>query len=110
LTVHRMGRWTPEEDRRLLEMVARGKSWLLVAANLKRPKGSVRTRAYVLKRKASVRSSEDTEPASTVEDSAIDLISTSKRADVPRKHKRRPRRICLRGLLYMAGTNSGCCA
>jgi hypothetical protein len=68
-----MGRWTPEEDRRLLEMVARGKSWLHIAANLKRPTGSVRTRAYVLKRKASVRSSEDTEPH--------------------RKHKRRPRRF-----------------
>ena len=46
----RQSNWTPEEDRRLLEFVQAGKSWVLISANLKRPEKSARVRlAYLLR-------------------------------------------------------------
>jgi hypothetical protein len=65
MTVHK-GKWTPEEDRRLLEMAARGKSWFLISANLKRPRNSVRSRVSVLKRKVNVPSTKPAEPSSPI--------------------------------------------
>ena len=34
---HRGTNWTPEEDRRLLDLIEAGKSWVFISANLKRP-------------------------------------------------------------------------
>ena len=42
-------KWTPEEDKRLLELEAAGKSSFLVAAELRRSIGSVRGRLAILK-------------------------------------------------------------
>jgi len=47
---HRRSRWSPDEDRRLLELLQRGKSWIFIAANLKRPTRTVEYRAAVLTR------------------------------------------------------------
>ena len=38
----RQSNWTAEEDRLLLELVEAGKSWVFIAANLKRPAKSAR--------------------------------------------------------------------
>jgi len=48
---HRGSNWTPEEDRRLLDLIEAGKSWLLISANLKRTVKSIRDRAQRLKAK-----------------------------------------------------------
>jgi DNA-binding NarL/FixJ family response regulator len=48
---HRGTNWTPEEDRRLLALIETGKSWVFIAANLKRSLKSVRDRARQLKAK-----------------------------------------------------------
>jgi hypothetical protein len=42
-------KWTAEDDRRLLELKAAGKSYSLIAAALKRTGGSVKTRVRLLK-------------------------------------------------------------
>jgi Myb-like DNA-binding domain len=47
----RQSNWTPEEDRRLLEFVQAGKSWVLISANLKRSLKSVQDRARQLEAK-----------------------------------------------------------
>jgi Myb-like DNA-binding domain len=47
----RQSNWTPEEDRRLLELVEAGKSWVLISANLKRSLKSVQDRAQQLEAK-----------------------------------------------------------
>jgi DNA-directed RNA polymerase alpha subunit len=49
---HRGNNWTPEDDRRLLDLIAAGKSWVLISANLKRSEKSVRVRANYLRRQA----------------------------------------------------------
>jgi hypothetical protein len=42
--------WTPEEDRRLFNLIEAGKSWVFISANLKRPEKSARVRlAYLLR-------------------------------------------------------------
>jgi hypothetical protein len=46
---HRGTNWTPEEDRRLLDLIEAGKSWVLISANLRRPVKSVQDRARQLK-------------------------------------------------------------
>jgi hypothetical protein len=48
----RPGNWTPDEDRRLLELIHAGKSWVLISANLKRREKSARARLGYLLRKA----------------------------------------------------------
>jgi len=42
--------WTPDEDRKLLEMIESGKSWVLISPVLKRSERSIRVRARALKR------------------------------------------------------------
>jgi hypothetical protein len=44
--------WTPEEDRRLFELVEAGKSWVFISANLKRPAKTIRDRLAYLRRRA----------------------------------------------------------
>jgi hypothetical protein len=41
---HRGTNWTPEEDRRLFEMIKAGKSLVFISAKLKRPVKTVRDR------------------------------------------------------------------
>jgi len=48
----RQGNWTPDEDRRLLELIRAGKSWVFISANLKRPANGTRLRLAYLKRQA----------------------------------------------------------
>jgi hypothetical protein len=48
---HRGSNWTPEEDRRLLDLIKAGKSWVFISANLKRPLKSIRIRLKLLKAK-----------------------------------------------------------
>jgi hypothetical protein len=48
---HRGTKWTPEEDRRLLDLIKAGKSWVFISANLKRPVKSIRIRLKLLKAK-----------------------------------------------------------
>jgi hypothetical protein len=48
----RQANWTAEEDRRLLELVEAGKSWIFISANLKRPGKSARHRLAFLLRQA----------------------------------------------------------
>jgi photosystem II stability/assembly factor-like uncharacterized protein len=48
---HRGSNWTPEEDRRLLDLIDAGKSWVFISANLKRPLKSIRIRLKLLKAK-----------------------------------------------------------
>jgi hypothetical protein len=48
----RQGNWTAEEDRRLLELIDAGKSWVFICANLKRPASGARLRLAHLKRQA----------------------------------------------------------
>jgi hypothetical protein len=45
-------RWTPDEDRKLLEMIESGKSWVLISAVLKRKQRSIIERTRTLKRLA----------------------------------------------------------
>ena len=47
----RASNWTPDEDRRLLELIEAGKSWVLISANLRRAVKSVQDRARQLKAK-----------------------------------------------------------
>ena len=49
---HRGTKWTPEENRRLLDLIKAGKSWVFFSANLKRPVKSIRIRLKLLKSKA----------------------------------------------------------
>jgi hypothetical protein len=49
---HRGSNWTADEDRRLLELVEAGKSWVFISANLKRPAKTVRDRLAYLRRQA----------------------------------------------------------
>jgi Myb-like DNA-binding domain len=45
---HRGSKWTPEEDRRLLDLVKDRKSWVFISANLKRPAKTAKHRfAYL---------------------------------------------------------------
>lgn len=44
--------WTPDEDKKLLVLLNEGRSWLLIAARMKRTIGAVRTRVSVLERQA----------------------------------------------------------
>jgi hypothetical protein len=44
----RQTNWTPEEDGRLLELIAAGRSWVFISANLRRPLKSVHLRARLL--------------------------------------------------------------
>jgi Myb-like DNA-binding domain len=44
--------WTPEEDRRLFELVEAGKSWVFISANLKRPARTIHDRLGYLRRQA----------------------------------------------------------
>jgi hypothetical protein len=48
---HRGTNWTPEEDRRLLELIEAGKSLVFISANLKRPVKTIRIRLKLLKAK-----------------------------------------------------------
>ena len=48
----RQSNWTSEEDRRLLELIEAGKSWVFIAANLKRREKSVKYHARLLNAKA----------------------------------------------------------
>jgi len=48
---HRGTNWTPEEDRRLLDLIEAGKSWVFISANLKRPVKTIRIRLKLLKAK-----------------------------------------------------------
>lgn len=57
--------WTANEDKRLLELQASGRSIMLIAAALKRSQAAVDGRLYVLRRRASV---VDPPPAPTVGD------------------------------------------
>jgi len=47
----RASNWTPDEDRRLLELIEAGKSWVVISANLRRTVKSVQDRARQLKAK-----------------------------------------------------------
>jgi len=49
---HRGTNWTPEEDRRLFEMLKSGKSLVFISANLKRPVKTIRYRLRLRKPKA----------------------------------------------------------
>ena len=44
----RQSNWTPEESRRLLELLEAGKFWVFIAANLKRREKSVKYHARQL--------------------------------------------------------------
>jgi hypothetical protein len=48
----RTSNWTANEDQRLLELVAAGKSWVFISANLKRPAKTARNRLAYLERQA----------------------------------------------------------
>src|SRR5659263_592291 len=43
-------RWTPEEEKRLLDLIAAGKSWTLISGTLKRSMKSVKLHAETLRR------------------------------------------------------------
>jgi Myb-like DNA-binding domain len=42
--------WTPEDDRRLLDLIEAGKSWVFISANLRRPAKTIRNRLAYLRR------------------------------------------------------------
>ena len=42
-------RWTPEEEKRLLDLIAEGKSWTLISGMLKRSMKSVKLHAKTLR-------------------------------------------------------------
>jgi hypothetical protein len=46
---HRGSNWTAEEDRRLLDLIAAGKSWTLISGTLRRSMKSVRLHAKTLR-------------------------------------------------------------
>jgi len=46
---HRGSNWTAEEDRRLLDLIAAGKSWTLISGTLKRSMKSVKLHAKMLR-------------------------------------------------------------
>jgi hypothetical protein len=46
---HRGSNWTPDEVRRLRDLVEAGKSWVFISANLKRPAKTVRDRIAYLR-------------------------------------------------------------
>ena len=46
-------RWTPEEEERLLNLIAEGKSWTLISGTLKRSMKSVKLHAKTLAQKRS---------------------------------------------------------
>jgi hypothetical protein len=46
--------WTPEDDKRLLELEAAGKSRVMIAAALRRSPGSIPARLYILRGKATI--------------------------------------------------------
>jgi len=48
--LHRGRNWTPDEDRKLLDLIEPGKSSVLIAAILKRSQQSIKDRARALKR------------------------------------------------------------
>jgi DNA-binding NarL/FixJ family response regulator len=43
-------RWTPEEKKQLLDLIAAGKSWTLISATLKRSMKAVKLHAKTLRR------------------------------------------------------------
>ena len=43
-------RWTPEEEKRLLDLITAGKSWTLISATLKRSMSNVKLHADTLRR------------------------------------------------------------
>ncbi len=45
-------KWMEDEDRKLLDLIAAGKSWVLISAILRRSQKSVRTRVQTLRRQA----------------------------------------------------------
>jgi Myb-like DNA-binding domain len=47
---HRGTNWTPEEDRRLLDLIEAGKSWVFISTNLKRPVKTIRDRISQMRR------------------------------------------------------------
>jgi hypothetical protein len=47
---HRGTNWTIEEDRRLLDLIEAGKSWVSISANLKRPVKTIRYRVSQMQR------------------------------------------------------------
>jgi hypothetical protein len=51
---HRGSNWTPDEDRRLLDLVKDRKSWVFISANLKRPAKTARDRFAYLRRQAKI--------------------------------------------------------
>jgi hypothetical protein len=44
--------WTPEQERRLFDLIEAGKSWVFISANLKRPAKTIRDRLAYLRRGA----------------------------------------------------------
>jgi hypothetical protein len=46
---HRGSNWTAEEDRRLLDLIAAGKSWTLISATLRRSMKSIKLHAKTLR-------------------------------------------------------------
>jgi hypothetical protein len=48
----RQGNWTPEEDRRLFDLIEAGKSRVFISANLKRPAKTIHDRLAYLRRQA----------------------------------------------------------
>jgi Myb-like DNA-binding domain len=48
----RQDNWTPEEERRLFDLIEAGKSWVFISANLKRPAKTIRDRLAYLRRRA----------------------------------------------------------
>ena len=42
-------RWTPEEEKRLLDLIAAGKSWTLISGKLKRSMKNVKLHAKALR-------------------------------------------------------------
>jgi hypothetical protein len=44
--------WTPEEDRRLFDLIEAGKSWVFISANLRRPTKTIHERLSYLRRQA----------------------------------------------------------
>ncbi len=50
--LRRRRNWTPEEDRRMFDLIEAGKSWVFISANLKRPAKTIRDRLSYLRRRA----------------------------------------------------------
>lgn len=46
---HRGSNWTAEEERRLLDLIAAGKSWTLISATLRRSMKSIKLHAKTLR-------------------------------------------------------------